>query len=54
MTDYILAEEAKEKLPENSMILSFDDGYKDHKDYVFPVLEKNKLKAIFSLLENQV
>ena len=59
MTDYILAEEAKEKLPENSMILSFDDGYKDHKDYVFPVLEKNKLKAIFfpvgkSSLEHKV
>ena len=47
MSDYIIAEKSKEKLPNNSMVLSFDDGYKDHQNYVLPILEENKLKAIF-------
>ena len=39
MTDYILAEEAKEKLPENSMILSLMTVIRITR-IVFPVLEK--------------
>ena len=27
-------------IPTNSIILTFDDGFKDHYDYVFPVLKK--------------
>ena len=40
MRDYIIAEKSKEKLPNNSMVLSFDDGYKDHQNYVLPILKK--------------
>lgn len=36
------------KIPKKpSFILTFDDGYKDHFNYVFPFLMKHKLKAIF-------
>ena len=36
------------KIPRKpSFILTFDDGYKDHFNYVFPFLMKHKLKAIF-------
>ena len=38
----------KKKLPRKpSILLTFDDGYKDHYDYVFPYLKKNKLQACF-------
>lgn len=38
----------KKKIPKKpSFVLTFDDGYKDHYNYVFPILMKHKLKAIF-------
>ena len=43
----IEARKTKANLPNNSLILSFDDGYYDHYQYVFPVLKKFKLKGIF-------
>jgi len=30
-----------------SVLLTFDDGYKDHYEYVFPFLKKNKISANF-------
>jgi peptidoglycan/xylan/chitin deacetylase (PgdA/CDA1 family) len=47
ISDYIEAEKAKESLPNNSLILSFDDGYLDHFKYVMPVLNKYKIKGVF-------
>ena len=48
----------KKSFKENSCILTFDDGFKDHIDYVLPELKKRKLKGIFfppaSPIENQV
>lgn len=38
-----------EKLPERSCLLSFDDGYKDHIDYVLPELMKRKIQGSFFL-----
>lgn len=38
---------AGEALPENSVLLTFDDGYRDHFDYVFPVLQKKKIQGAF-------
>lgn len=35
------------KLPENSVLLTFDDGYSDHFKYVFPVLDKYKIQGTF-------
>lgn len=34
-------------LPDHSVMLTFDDAYKDHFDYVFPVLEHEKIQGAF-------
>ena len=45
--EFIEAVESQSSLPHNALILSFDDGYKDHFQYVFPILKKLKVKATF-------
>ena len=37
----------KKKLPEKSILLTFDDGYKDHYTYVLPVLLENNIQGAF-------
>lgn len=37
----------QKKLSENSCWLTFDDGYKDHYDYVFPELKKRGIQGSF-------
>ena len=37
----------KKEFPEKSCLLTFDDGLKDHINYVFPELKKRKLKGFF-------
>lgn len=49
----------KQHLPENSLLLTFDDGYIDHYHNVFPILMENKIRGLFSvpgkvLAENKV
>ncbi len=34
-------------LPKNALILTFDDGYSDHYDYVFPLLDELGMRAGF-------
>lgn len=34
-------------LPDHSVLLTFDDAYKDHFEYVFPVLEHEKIQGAF-------
>lgn len=34
-------------IPPNAALLTFDDGYIDHYDYVFPILEEAKLQGSF-------
>jgi peptidoglycan/xylan/chitin deacetylase (PgdA/CDA1 family) len=46
-SDFIEAKREKAALPYNALILTFDDGYNDHFEYVFPILKKLKLKATF-------
>jgi Polysaccharide deacetylase len=38
---------AKNELPENSILLTFDDGYSDHFLNVFPLLDARGIKACF-------
>lgn len=37
------------KLPSNACLLTFDDGYSDHFNTVFPVLENRGIKGFFSM-----
>lgn len=37
------------QLPENSVLLTFDDGYIDHYTNVFPILKEMKIPAFFSM-----
>lgn len=37
------------KLPDNSIVLSFDDGYIDHYVNVFPILMENRIEGFFSM-----
>lgn len=39
----------KSDLPENSMLLTFDDGYLEHYTNVFPILMENKIQGFFSM-----
>jgi len=46
-------------LPENAVLLTFDDGYSDHHDNVLPLLEEKGMKACFfpmakAILEHRV
>lgn len=41
--------EQKIDLPENSMLLTFDDGYIDHYTNVFPILVENNVKGLFAM-----
>lgn len=36
-------------LPENAVLLTFDDGYEDHYQYVFPQLKKRGISGFFSM-----
>ncbi len=38
---------ANKKLPENALLLTFDDGYIDHFITVFPILKENKIQGSF-------
>ncbi len=38
------------ELPEKTVMLSFDDGYQTGYEYVLPLLEKYKLKAVFNIV----
>ena len=37
----------KNELPNNSALLTFDDGSIDHYEFVFPILQKFKIKGLF-------
>ncbi len=47
MEELIGAVTEKRKLPENALLLTFDDGYKDHVEFVFPVLKKFGIQGSF-------
>jgi peptidoglycan/xylan/chitin deacetylase (PgdA/CDA1 family) len=48
ITPWQLIKAAKgETLPENACLLTFDDGYKDHFEFVFPELARRSLSGAF-------
>ncbi|MDO8619773.1 MAG: polysaccharide deacetylase family protein [bacterium] len=47
MEELLEAVTKKKKLPENALLLTFDDGYKDHVEFVFPVLNKFGIQGSF-------
>ena len=47
MEQVIAAVQNGETLPENALLLTFDDGYIDHYTYAFPLLEEFKFQGSF-------
>lgn len=41
-------------LPEKPVVLSFDDGYAGHYEYVFPLLQKYQMPAVFFVFPGKV
>lgn len=59
MEELIDAVKNKSKLADNSLLLTFDDGYQDHYEFVFPILNELGLQGSFfppakAILNNQV
>jgi len=59
MEEVIEATQTKQNLPENALLLTFDDGYKDHLTYVLPILKEFGVQGSFfppanAVLENKV
>jgi peptidoglycan/xylan/chitin deacetylase (PgdA/CDA1 family) len=47
MEDAINSIYTNEKLPANPVLLTFDDGYIDHYNYAFPILDKYNIQGSF-------
>lgn len=47
MQDLLDAIENRKKIPNNSLLLTFDDGFKDHVDTVFPILKNFGVQGSF-------
>jgi peptidoglycan/xylan/chitin deacetylase (PgdA/CDA1 family) len=59
MEDLLAAVTAHEELPENALLLTFDDGFRDHFDFVFPILDEFHVQGSFfppakPILESEV
>lgn len=47
MEELIEAVKSQTRLPNNSLILTFDDAYKDHFEFVFPILDELNIQGSF-------
>lgn len=47
MEELINAVKSQTKLPNNSLLLTFDDGYKDHFEIIFPILDELGVQGSF-------
>jgi len=54
IVEYLNLMNQGKKLPNKSVIISFDDGNKSDYDEVFPIMQKYQLKAVFFIIVDQV
>lgn len=47
MENVIAVGRGEDHFPKNPVLLTFDDGYRDHHQYAFPLLEKHNIKGAF-------
>lgn len=47
LSDCINALEGRVELPDNALLMTFDDGYTDHFDYAMPVLNEYDMSGVF-------
>jgi len=47
MEDLIETIDSQKKLPDNALLLTFDDGYADHFKFVFPILDRLNIQGSF-------
>jgi peptidoglycan/xylan/chitin deacetylase (PgdA/CDA1 family) len=44
----------KKKLPENTVVITFDDGYESNYLYAYPILKKHDLKALIFIIGSKI
>lgn len=59
MEELIESVKNQKKIPNNSLLLTFDDAYKEHFEFVFPILDESSIQGSFfppakAILEHQV
>lgn len=54
LMDFVKAEKYKEKLPDKSVILTFDDGYEDSYTNVMPILAEHGMKGTVFVITNYI
>ena len=54
MQEFTLARQGKISLPDNPIILTFDDGYSDNYRYMMPILRAHKMKAVIYVIANEL
>ena len=54
MQEFVLARQGKFKLPDNPIILTFDDGYADNYEIMMPILRAHKMKAVVYVIANEL
>ena len=54
MQEFVLARQGKFQLPDNPIILTFDDGYVDNYEIMMPILRAHKMKAVVYVIANEL
>ena len=54
MRDFIEAKNGRFTMPDNPIILTFDDGYEDNYTNMLPILEAHNMKAVVYVIANNI